>query len=73
MGRVAERELPVAATVAVGVLIALGGWALIVALGEQPTATLIEGQPRAVGGEVVAATALGALAGGRLARLPGPG
>jgi hypothetical protein len=55
-----------------GVGVALGAWAALVALGIEPTATVVDGQPGGVAGEVVLGTFAGAV-GRRLARSCGGG
>lgn len=43
----------------IGAIAVAGGWLLIVLAGIAPTATIVQGQPGGVGGEVIAFAALG--------------
>lgn len=68
-----RRSLPVAAAAALlGAAVAAIGWGLIVAWGVEPAATIVDGQPGGVAGEVLAGIALGSAVGAAALR-PVPG
>ena len=69
--RAAEREVSWSVVAATGLIAVAVGWAVIVATNIEPTATLAEGQPGGVEGEVVLGALIGAAISAFAARAPG--
>jgi hypothetical protein len=72
IARVSEREISWSLAVIPGLIAVAVGWAVIVAADAEPTATLAEGQPGGVEGEVIGAALIGALIGLLLSRARRP-
>ena len=72
IARVSEREISSSLAVIPGLIAVAVGWAVIVAADAEPTATLAEGQPGGVEGEVIGAALIGALIGLLLSRARRP-